>query len=106
MLHCTDFSFQLGWRKWGAEHPDWYARRAEATEPDWYQRRVNTIRGGDTKERLWPWELTCKPTEKKAYGISRESPRPVQLGYQAVPHDITGQVQMPKVGTVPSSTLC
>ena len=89
---------QLGWRKWGAEHPDWYARRAEATVPDWYQRRVNTIRQGDTKERLWPWELTSRPTEKKAYGISRESPRPVQRGYQAVPHDITGQVQMPKWG--------
>ena len=47
---------------------------------------------------MWPWELTSKPTEKRAYGIKRESPRPWQRGYQAVPHDIEGQVQMPRHG--------
>lgn len=94
--HCD--RIQLGWRKWGAEHPDWYARRADAQHPDWYTRRVNTIRGADTKERLWHWERPQKPTEKKAFGISRASPRPWQRGYQAVPHDIQGQVQMPRHG--------
>ena len=75
-----------------------YARRPEPTVPDWYQRRVDTIRSGDTKERMWPWELTSRPTEKQAYGYSRQSPRPWQRGYQAVLHDIEGQVRMPRHG--------
>ena len=44
------------------------------------------------QERLWHWERPYKPTEKTAYGISRDSPRPWQRGYQAVPHDVEGQV--------------
>ena len=88
----------MGWRKWGEVDPGFYARRAEATGPDWYNRRVRDIRSADTTERLWPWELTSKPTEKSAFGIRRESPRPVQRGHQATPHDIEGQVQMPKWG--------
>ena len=75
-----------------------YARRPEPTVPDWYQRRVDTIRSGDTKERMWPWELTSRPTEKQVYGYSRQSPRPWQRGYQAVLHDIEGQVRMPRHG--------
>ena len=75
-----------------------YARRPEATIPDWYQRRIDTIRSGDTKERLWSWELHSKPTEKRAYGIKREPHRPWQLGYQAVPHVIDGQVEVPRHG--------
>lgn len=94
--HCD--RIQQGWRKWGAEQPDWYARRADAQCPDWYARRVNTIRQADTKEQLWPWEQTSKPTERRVYGLGRESPRPVQRGYQAVPHEIEGQVAMPRWG--------
>jgi len=89
---------QAGWYKWAAHQPDWYARRAESWHPDWYARRVATQRHSDTKERLWPWELTSRPTEKRVYGVARESPRPVQRGYQATPHDVQGQVQMPRWG--------
>ena len=89
---------QRGWRKWSAEHPDWYARREESQHPDWYSRRVNTIRSADTIERLWPWELTSRPTEKKVYGLTQEKPQPVQRGYQAQPHTIDGQIPMPKWG--------
>ena len=95
---CTVFFSQLGWRKWGAEHPDWYARSAAATSPDWYTRRVENIRGGHTKMRLWHYERPQKPTEKQVYGLYRDPPRPWQRGYQAVPHNIEGQVQMPKHG--------
>jgi len=94
--HC-DIA-QSGWRKWSSHQPDWYARSAEAWHPDWYARRVDTIRQANTKERLWPWELTSRPTEKRVYGLARESPRPVQRGFQAVPHQIQGQVEMPRWG--------
>lgn len=94
--HCD--RIQNGWHKWGAEHPDWYAHSAASQHPDWYNRRVDTICRADTKERLWHWERPYKPTEKTAYGISRDSPRPWQRGYQAVPHDVEGQVPMPRWG--------
>lgn len=38
--------FKAGWRKWSAEHPDWYARRSTSRHPDWYNRQTNTTRRG------------------------------------------------------------
>ena len=49
-----------------------YSRRSEAVVPDWYTRKVTDIQDSDTKRRLWTWEKTQKPTEKKAYGIKIE----------------------------------
>lgn len=63
---------KAGWRKWATEHPDMYSRRPEAVVPDWYTRKVSDIKDSDTKRRLWTWEKTQKPTEKKAYGIKIE----------------------------------
>lgn len=96
--HCD--RSQLGWRKWGHDYPDWYARSAASTTPDWYSRRVSTIRGGDLTELTWkPWEQTSKPNEKKVYGMVREPRhRPWQRGYQATPHEIDGQIPMPRWG--------
>ena len=68
---------QDGWRKWAAEHPDMYSRRSEAVVPDWYTRRVKDIEDSDTKRRLWTWEKTQKPTEKRAYGIK------IEVGHQS-----------------------
>jgi len=92
------YYFQSGWRKWSANHPEWYAQRADAQHPDWYTRRVNNIRQAYTKGRLWPWELTSRPTEKRVYDSSSEMPQPVQTGYQAAPHAMQGQIPMPKWG--------
>ena len=89
---------QMGWRKWGAQYPDWYARGAASQHPDWYTRRVQTIHKADNKMRLWHYERPQKPTEKQVYGLYRDPPRPWQRGYQAVPHDVEGQVQMPRHG--------
>ena len=63
---------KAGWRKWAAEHPDMYSLRPEAVVPHWYTRKVSDIEDSDTKRRLWTWEKTQKPTEKKAYGIKIE----------------------------------
>ena len=66
------FCAQAGWRKWAGEHPDMYSRRPEAVVPDWYTRRVRDVQAADTKRRLWTWEQTQKPTEKRTYGLSIE----------------------------------
>ena len=95
---CFNFHFKAGWRKWAAHHPDWYARRAESRHPDWYNRKVNYTRNSDIKNMMWTWDKTDKPTFKKTFGITREPPKPVQKGYQATPHNIEGQVQMPRWG--------
>lgn len=90
---------QLGWRKWGHDYPDWYARNAASTFPDWYNRRVSTIRSGDLTELTWkPWEQTSKPNEKKTHGIVREPRhRPWLRGYQA-PTDVDGLIPAPRWG--------
>lgn len=95
--HCD--RVQRGWAKWGHDNNGFYARSAAATVPDWYARRVATIRGGDMKELLWSWEGTSKATEKKVFGIDRKvQPVPCQRGHQSTPHDIDGQVAMPRWG--------
>ena len=93
-----DLSIQAGWRKWSAHHPDMYARRPEAVQPDWYSRRVQTVRAGDTKERLWSWETSAKPTEKRVYSTTVQHPAVVKEGHRAQPHDIQGQVRNPRWG--------
>ena len=89
---------KAGWKKWGAQYPDMYAHRPEATLPDWYTRRVSDIRDADTKVRLWDWEKASRPTEKRAFGLTKETPQPVQRGYFAFPHKPEGQVEVPKWG--------
>ena len=96
--HFFILYFQRGWQKWGHNYQDFYAQKADATSPDWYSRRTNTIRGGDIKELLWPYEGTSKPTEKKTFGITKDPPIQWRKGYRAVPHDIEGQVVVPRWG--------
>ena len=90
---------QLGYRKWGHDFPEWYARSATSTTPDWYSRRVGAIRSGDLTHLMWkPWDQTSKPSEKKVYGIVREPRhRPWMRGYQA-PLEVDGRVQVPRWG--------
>ena len=97
-IDISDLLSQDGWLKWGAEQPGWYARQAHATEPDWYTRKTATIRSGYTTEKSWPYDLTSKPTERSVYNTTHEVPKPWQRGYQAIPHDIKGGIQMPRWG--------
>ncbi|VDI30605.1 uncharacterized protein LOC143075339 isoform X2 [Mytilus galloprovincialis] len=55
---------QAGWRKWSAEHPDWYARRSTSRHPDWYNRQTNTTRRVDYKNINWHYERPSKPTSR------------------------------------------
>ncbi|KAL5016543.1 hypothetical protein ScPMuIL_006132 [Solemya velum] len=55
---------QNGWRKWSAEHPDWYAKKPSSTHPDWHNRRVNTVRRADYKNINWSYEYPSKPTSR------------------------------------------
>ncbi|XP_076106841.1 uncharacterized protein LOC143075339 isoform X1 [Mytilus galloprovincialis] len=68
---------QAGWRKWSAEHPDWYARRSTSRHPDWYNRQTNTTRRVDYKNIIffiifsvdykninWHYERPSKPTSR------------------------------------------
>ena len=96
--HCV--RLQHGWNKWGAQYPDMYTHQASSNDPTWFARRTRGIHDGYTKERLWPWELTSRPTEKRVYGYEREDPRPVKRGGfpHAVPHFIEGQIRAPRWG--------
>ncbi|KAK6192720.1 hypothetical protein SNE40_004144 [Patella caerulea] len=63
--HCSHPDVaQAGWRKWSAEHPDWYAKRATSQHPDWYNRRRDTIRRVDYKNINWHYEQPSKPTSR------------------------------------------
>lgn len=100
LIICNAF-LQDGWLKWGAEQPGWYARQAHATVPDWYARRTETVRDGYLKEKGWSYDLTSKPTERSVYSVTKPTDIPVkpwQRGYQAVPHDVRGEIQMPRWG--------
>ena len=92
------FSFQRGWDKWSANHPDWYARRSDAREPDWYTRRVNIVRGGDTTYLDWKWDQTSHPTYRRTFGMEDEPKRTGYIGYPDKSHQIEGQIPVPKWG--------
>ncbi|XP_071110982.1 uncharacterized protein [Haliotis cracherodii] len=63
--HCSSPDVaHAGWRKWSAEHPDWYARRASSQHPDWYNRRRDTVRRADYKNINWHNERPSKPTAR------------------------------------------
>ncbi|KAK2191981.1 hypothetical protein NP493_41g02016 [Ridgeia piscesae] len=96
--HCD--RTQRGWHKWGAEYPDMYTHKSSSNDPTWFARTTRRIYDGDTKERMWPWELTSRPTEKRVYGYEREAPRPVKRsGFpHAVPHFIEGEIRAPRWG--------
>ncbi|KAL8597190.1 hypothetical protein ACOMHN_022237 [Nucella lapillus] len=63
--HCSSPDVaRVGWRKWSAEHPDWYAWRGTSRHPDWHNRTVDTIRRADYKNVNWHYERPSKPTSR------------------------------------------
>jgi len=99
--HCD--RIQAGYRKWGADYPDWYARRPEATHPDWFTRRMQTIREGDLKELQWSWERTSKATQRGMHTVpncrGESTERPWKRGnFVGTPHELDGQVVVPRWG--------
>ncbi|KAK3774026.1 hypothetical protein RRG08_030108 [Elysia crispata] len=63
--HCSHPDVaRVGWRKWSAEHPDWYAWRSTSRHPDWFNRETNQIRRADYKNVNWHFERPSKPTSR------------------------------------------